>query len=261
MGRPVGEFAARVALVTGARSGIGRAAAELLAARGACVVGVDVAAAGDGAPTGDDEIQLDVTREADVAAAVAGIVSRHGRLDVVVTAAGVQRYGTAAETPSSLWQEVLDVNLTGAFLVAKHALPFLRADGGGSIVFVSSVQAWITQSGVAAYATSKGALNALARSIAIDEAPHDVRVNAVCPGSVDTPMLRASARSFARDENEVSALVDAWGRSHPLGRVARPAEVAEAIAFLASDRASFITGVALPVDGGLMARAAVALPE
>ncbi len=110
-----------------------------------------------------------------------------------------------------------------------------------------------------AYTTSKGALNALARSIAIDEAPFNVRANTVCPGSVDTPMLQSAARTFTDDS--ASYLIATWGRGHPLGRVARSEEVAEAIAFLASDRASFITGIALPVDGGLLAQAAVVLPD
>jgi NAD(P)-dependent dehydrogenase (short-subunit alcohol dehydrogenase family) len=126
---------------------------------------------------------------------------------------------------------------------------------------VSSVQAFVTQNAVAAYTTSKGALNAFARSIAIDEAKNGIRANTVCPASVDTPMLRSSARSFSDGSDEAAQeLVESWGRMHPLGRVAQPDEVAEAIAFLASDRASFITGIALPVDGGLLANAAVVLP-
>jgi NAD(P)-dependent dehydrogenase (short-subunit alcohol dehydrogenase family) len=153
------------------------------------------------------------------------------------------------------------VNVRGAFFAVKHALPALRESGAGSIVLVSSVQAFVTQAQVAAYTASKGALNALARSVAIDEAPHGVRANAVCPGSVDTPMLRKSAADFARSPEEADDLVAAWGRGHPLGRVARPEEVAEAIAFLAGDRASFITGVALPVDGGLLSQVAVVLPD
>lgn len=258
------EFTGEVALVTGSASGIGRATAELLASRGAHVVGADIAAntSGLAAHPAIQPVELDVTDEAAIAAAVAAAVSEHGRLDIVVTAAGIQRYGTAVETTTSEWEEVMTVNVRGAFFAARSALPALRASGSGSIVFVSSVQAFVTQQGVAAYSTSKGAVNALARSIAIDEARHGVRANAVCPASVDTPMLRASARSLS-DGSEAgeSELISAWGRAHPLGRVARVSEVAEAIAFLASDRSSFITGVALPVDGGLLARAGVELPD
>jgi NAD(P)-dependent dehydrogenase (short-subunit alcohol dehydrogenase family) len=257
------EFDGKVALVTGGSSGIGRAAATLLARRGARVVaaglGADEAAAPEHAAV--ERAEVDVTDEDAVAALVDRTVDRYGRLDVLVASAGIQRYGSAAETTAAEWDEVLDVNVKGAFLAARHALPALRASGAGAIVFVSSVQAFVTQSTVAAYTASKGALNALARSVAVDEARFGVRANTVCPGSVDTPMLRFAARTYSDGSDEaVSALVATWGRSHPLGRVARPEEVAEAIAFLASDRAGFITGVALPVDGGLLAQAAVVLP-
>jgi NAD(P)-dependent dehydrogenase (short-subunit alcohol dehydrogenase family) len=258
------EMDGKVGLITGAGSGIGEATAQLLAARGATVVAADITspAANQAAGGRVEFLQLDVTDEPAVAAAVEQIAARHGRLDFLVTAAGIQRYGTAADTTAGQWREVMAVNLDGAFHAVKHALPLLRASGAGAIVLVSSVQAFVTQAGVAAYTTSKGALVALTRSIAVDEAGHGVRANAVCPGSVDTPMLRWAAARFS-DGNPAAAddLVATWGRSHPLGRVARPEEVAEAIAFLVSERASFITGIALPVDGGLLAQVAVALPD
>lgn len=255
------EFNGKVALVMGGFSGIGRAAGDLLAQRGARVV---VAGLESGeAPTRTVErVEVDVTNESAVAAVVESTVRHYGRLDILVSSAGIQRYGNVAETSGAEWDEVLAVNVKGAFLATKHALPALRESGSASIVFVSSVQAFVTQTSVAAYTASKGALNALVRSIAVDEAPFGVRANAVCPGSVDTPMLRFAARTFSDGSEEaVSALIASWGRSHPLGRVARPDEVAEAIAFLASERAGFITGVALPVDGGLLAQIAVALPQ
>nr|BFE60941.1 glucose 1-dehydrogenase [Dactylosporangium thailandense] len=258
------EFDGKVAIVTGGLSGIGRATAEVLSARGATVVAVGLppAAGVEAELPGVEYAELSVTDEAATARLIARVAADHGGLDIVVAAAGIQRYGTAADTTADAWNEVLAVNVTGAFHTVKHALPHLRARGSGSIVLVSSVQSFITQSAVAAYTTSKGALNAFARSLAIDEAKHGIRANTVCPASVDTPMLRTSARMFSDGTDEgTQALVESWGRSHPLGRVARPEEVAEAIAFLAGDRASFITGVALPVDGGLLANAAVVLPE
>lgn len=256
------ELDGKVALVTGGRSGIGQAAVELLAARGARVVAADIAEPAASVEAVAEHVQLDVTDEAAVAHTLDGVLTRHGRLDILVTAAGINVYGTAADTSPQDWRKVLSVNLDGTFLTVHHALPALRASGAGSIVLVSSVQAFVTQTGVAAYTASKGALNALARSLAIDEAVNNVRANTVCPGSVDTPMLRSAARQFSDGSDDaVDSLVATWGRSHPLGRVARSAEVAEAIAFLASDRASFITGVALPVDGGLLAQAAVVLPD
>ncbi|MFB7498002.1 SDR family NAD(P)-dependent oxidoreductase [Streptomyces sp. NPDC056161] len=260
------EFDGKVAIVTGGLSGIGHATARLLAARGATVVAAGIAPRHGGAteplPSVVECVETDVTDERAVARLVAHAARSHGGLDILVAAAGIQRYGTAADTGADEWNEVLAVNVTGAFHAVKHALPQLRARGAGSIVIVSSVQAFVTQTSVAAYTTSKGALNALARSIAVDEAKNGIRANAVCPASVDTPMLRASARTFSDGSDRAAqALVEAWGGMHPLGRVARPAEVAEAIAFLAGDRASFITGVSLPVDGGLLANAAVALPD
>ncbi len=256
------EFDGKVALVTGGLSGIGQATAELLAARGARVVAVGLGIAPVATAPNLEYRNVDVTDEDALAGVIRDVVQAHGRLDVLVASAGVQRYGTTTDTTSELWDEVMSVNLKGAFLATKFALPALRASGSGSIVFVSSVQAFVTQTSVAAYSTSKGALNALARSVAVDEAPFNVRANTVCPGAVDTPMLRWSADRFSGGSPEAAqALLTEWGRAHPLGRLARACEVAEAVAFLASDRASFVTGIALPVDGGLLTTVAVALPD
>lgn len=263
------QFTGKVALVTGASSGIGRAAAELLATQGASVVGcglgddLDIVGKEWEAQRWSAHLEaVDVTDEDAVAGLVARTADRFGGVDIVVTAAGIQRYGSAADTSAALWDEVFDVNVRGCFFATKHAIPYLRAGGGGSIVVVSSVQAFMNQSGVAAYTASKGALNALVRSIAIDEAPHRIRANSVCPASVDTPMLRASARTFS-DGSDPGAqkLIDDWGGMHPMGRVATPAEVADAIAYLAGPHSAFITGIALPVDGGMLASAPVVLPS
>ena len=266
----VDEHAGRVALVTGGASGIGRAVAELLAARGASVAvnalrddeAADAAAAISASGGSAIPVAADVSDGPSIAAAVEKTVQAFGKLDVLVTSAGIQRYGSVADTDEKTWDDVFAVNVKGAYLAARAAIPHLRRSGSGAVVLLSSVQARVTQADVAAYSASKAALNALARSMAVDEARFGIRVNAVCPGSVDTPMLRASAALFSDGSADgVRRTVEAWGRSHPLGRVAQPAEVAEVVAFLAGPRASFVTGTAVLVDGGLLATLSVALPD
>jgi len=262
-----GELDGKVALVTGGTLGIGRAAAIALARQGASVVivGTDRGHLGDalgemrGMGLGIDGRLADVAVAAEVEAAVAWAVDRFGGLDILVNSAGIQRYGTVVDTSEELWDRVFDVNVKGMFLTAKHAIPHLRGRGGGSIVNVSSVQAFVALSGSAAYVASKGAINSLTRAMAQDHAKEGIRVNVVCPGSVDTPMLRWAADLF-RGDLPVETLVESWGSAHPMGRMARADEVADVIAWLAGPRSSFVTGAAIPVDGGLLTTVAVALP-
>ena len=265
------EFQGRVAVVTGGSTGIGRATVELLARAGARVVfcsndaaSLD-AALGELRRAGDVHAALaDVSRADQMASLMRAAAAPSGGIDLLANCAGIQRYGTVEDTDESVWDEVLAVNLKGCYLASRYAIPEMRRRGGGAIVHVSSVQALACQTNVAAYAASKGGLNALTRSMALDFAGDRIRVNAVCPGSVDTPMLRASAERFAGGRG-VEDVVRQWGASHPLGkgygRACTAAEVAEVIAFLLSDRASFVTGAEIKVEGGLLARLGVTLPD
>lgn len=262
------EFAGKVAIVAGGSLGIGRAAAIRLAAGGAQVVvaarrqeAIDNAVAAIHTVGGEAVgFAADVSEEAGAQRVVAAAVDAFGGIDVLVNSQGIQRYGTIEETDLALWNEVIRVNLTSMYLTARFAIPEMRKRGGGAIVNVASVQGLATQTQVAAYSTTKSAIIGLTRTIAVDYAKERIRANVVLPASIDTPMLRYAADLF-RGESDVDAVVASWGTMHPVGRVGTPEEVAEVIAFLASDRASFITGAEYKVDGGMMAALGVVLPE
>lgn len=254
-----------VGVVAGGSSGIGLACARRMVAAGMKVVlgGLDSQEVGmaikslSRTGTTVEGVPGDLSEVEGARALIERAASR-GPVKVLVNSVGIQRYGTVESTREVDWEEVLRVNVKTAFLLAKFAVPHLRSSGGGAIVNVSSVQAFATQPGVAAYSTSKAALVGLTRAIAVDHARDKIRANVVCPGSVDTPMLRHSARLFAPPGQDEELLVE-WGSTHPLGRVARAEEVAEAVWFLASPAASFVTGTELRVDGGLLSRIGVAL--
>jgi NAD(P)-dependent dehydrogenase (short-subunit alcohol dehydrogenase family) len=249
------EFAGKTALVTGGAMGIGGAVAALLAERGANVAIVDRsreaaekhAAALSGQGLKAIAVSADVSVGSEVAAAVAQVAERFGGIDIVSNNAGIQRYGTVETTTEAGWDEVMNVNLKSVYLVCHHAIAHLKKSRG-TIVNMASVQAFATQQAVAAYTTSKHALVGLTRSMALDFATYGVRVNAVAPGSVDTPMLEWAINLDPNPE----ALRRTVRGMHPLGRIAEPREIAEAVAFLASPRSSFVTGATLIVDGGLL---------
>ena len=264
----MGELDGKVAVVTGGSLGMGRAAARRLAQGGAAVVmcggpagpGEEAGAALRGEGREVAGIEADVADAAAMRRLAALAMERYGGIDILVNSAGIQRYGTVVDTEEEEWDHVLDVNLKGMYRAARLCIPEMRRRGGGAIVNVSSVQGIACQKNVAAYAASKGGVNALTRAMALDHAAEGIRVNAVCPGSVDTPMLRWSADLFKGDRSVEEVLRD-WGRMHPLGRIGRPEEVAELIAYLVSPRAAFVTGAELKIDGGLLAGLAVCLPE
>lgn len=263
---PTGPLmAGTVSVVMGGSAGIGLAAARCLARHGSVVElaandepGV-ARAVGQLRADGHEAhgTVLDVARPEQIENFVAAVGTRHGRVSALVNSAGIQRYGTAESTPTEVWDEVINVNVRSMFLAAKHAIPLMRR-GGGAIVNVASAQATASQRNVVAYTASKGAIVAMTRAMALDHAPDGIRVNSVSPGSVDTPMLRQSARDVSAEDPD--AVIAQWGAYHPIGRVGTPAEIAEAILFLASPLSSIVTGADVRVDGGLLAGVAVPGP-
>ncbi len=246
-------FAGKVALVVGGGSGIGRATCDLFAERGGSVVVADINEAGAKATAEGvarkggraEACACDVSRWDQVKLAVETTGRVFGRLDALVNCAGILRVKSLEATSETDWNEVLQVNLTGAFLLTKAGMAAMRQQGGGAIVHVASRMALRVKENRGAYAPSKAGVLQLTRMAALEGAPHGIRVNCVCPGWIDTPMTRG-----AGSKEQVEAQFAAWAGVCPLGRAGRPEEVARAILFLASDEASFITGMALPVDGG-----------
>lgn len=247
------RFSNRIVLITGGNRGIGLAAARLFAAEDARVVlfarNLEAGTAAVGSLPGAHFVGGDVTRAADCKRGVAETLHLCGGLDILVNCAGIiHRNRTVEQTSETEWDATFDVNVKGTFLMCKYALPALR-ERLGCIVNVSSYVGLVGFAGAAAYAASKAAIVNLTRSMALDHAREGIRVNAVCPGSAETDMIHAAWEQFG-DVDEARRL---WAEKHPLGRIATPEEVARAILFLASHDASFITGAALPVDGGITA--------
>ncbi len=249
------RFDGKTVVVTGGALGIGRAAVEIFATRGASVLIIDwdevagseletsiIADGGKAMFRKADVSKFDVVKSA-----VEDAFAEFGSIDSLVVSAGIQRYGTALTTDDAQWDEVIGVNLKGAWNAARATLPYIQKQGG-SIVNVSSVQALASQQNVLAYTVSKHGLLGLTRSMAMDFAKENIRVNAVCPGTVDTPMLKWAA---SLDPNPQS-VYDACNAMHPLGRIAQPREIGEVVAFLAHENSSFVTGSVWTADGGLL---------
>lgn len=257
----------KIALITGGSSGMGLGITRALLDQGASV-GIlfhdagELAGAAADLQAGDRVItcQANVTVDAQMQAACQAVANAFGGLDILVNSAGIQRYGTVTDTPEQVWDEVMAVNLKGIFLAARHAIPLIAARGGGAVINIASVQAYASQQNVAAYTASKGAILALTRAMALDHAAQKVRVNAICPASIDTPMLRWAADIW-KGEGTAAETLDAWGRAHPNGRVGRVDEIGAIAAFLASDDCGFVTGADIKVDGGVLAKLGILLPE
>ena len=254
------RFEGKVAVVTGAATGIGGATAVAFGAEGASVVLSDV-----NESALDErvrEIQLaggqaiavvaDASQAADAQRTANEAVAAFGGIDYLVASAGIQTYGTAVDTDEDTWDRTLAVNAKGVYLAAKYCIPEMVKRGGGAIVNVASVQGLFSQPNVAAYSASKGAVIAMTRTMAIDHAGDNIRANSICPGSIETPLLRFAAEQMQPEDPE--GAIKEWGGLHVLGRVGQPEEMAQVALFLCSEAASFITGAAIVADGGLTIR-------
>jgi meso-butanediol dehydrogenase / (S,S)-butanediol dehydrogenase / diacetyl reductase len=243
----------KVAVITGAASGMGAACAAVLHACGARVVVVDLDGEGGArSAAAVDGLFLhgDIADSAFCDRAVAETVDRHGRLDVLVNAAGIMVRKRAIDTDDDVYQRVLRVNLDGTFSMCRAAIRRMQAQGGGAIVNFSSIWGLWAGANAAAYSAAKGGVSVLTRALALEHGRDNIRVNAVLPGDVDTPLLRAGGRDQPVTDDDIVRM----GDSIPLGRVARPEEIANVVAFLASDEASYVTGILMPVDGGSTAQ-------
>jgi NAD(P)-dependent dehydrogenase (short-subunit alcohol dehydrogenase family) len=240
----------KVAIVTGGASGIARATAELFAAEGARVTVADYAKDGgmetvraiQRAGGQATFVQIDVSKAADVERMLAATLEAYERIDILFNGAAVLAYGTVDQMEEETWNRVIGINLTGTFLCCRAVLPHMIRQGSGSIVNVASTTgAHDACARAAAYVSSKGGVTLLTRCLAIDHAKQGIRVNALCPGPTDTPMLR---NALTPDQ------LQAFAQTYPMGRLGRPDELAKAALFLVSDDASFVTGSAMYVDGG-----------
>jgi len=260
----MGMLDERVVVVTGAGAGIGAAVADLAAAEGAAVAALDLDA--DAAAATTERLraagaeasahQVDVGDLASVRAAIADVEARHGRLDGVANVAGVVRYGAVTDLDEADWDLQIDTNLKSVYLMARFAIPVMRRAGGGAVVNTASAQAFASQPLVAAYSASKAGVVSMTRTLALDHAADGIRVNCVCPGSVETPMLRYGAELLAAG-TPAEETMQSWGAQHPLGRLIQPVDVAEVVVFLLSDKSRAVTGSSYLVDAGLTARLGV----
>ena len=252
------KFENATAVVAGGGSGIGKATSIALAIEGASVAIIDIneknanntadeiTAAGGSALA----VAADVTKMVEAERAVSQAVSTFGGINYLCNSAGLQSYGTVVTTDEATWDRTLEVNLKSIYVVSKFCIPEILKQGGGAVVNISSVQGLRCQSNVAAYAASKGAAIALTRSMALDYAAQNIRVNCICPGSIDTPMLRYGAGKHG----DVEEVLKQWGSHHPIGRVGTSAEIAQTVLFLFSKASGFMIGQPVVVDGGLMSK-------
>jgi NAD(P)-dependent dehydrogenase (short-subunit alcohol dehydrogenase family) len=250
------KFAGKTAIITGGSLGVGLATARLFAKEGAKVV-----IASRGEKNGNGAVVVikadggealfapcDVSKAKDCERVVNKAIDTYGGVDILVNNAGVVfLHTTVVNTTEEIWDKTIDINLTGAFLMSKYAIPYMIKAGKGAIVNVSSIYGIVGGYGAAPYCASKGGMVLLTKAMALDHALQNIRVNCICPGSIDSPMLHKEMEDLGGDEEKLRKI---FAAKHPMNRISTPEEQAHAILFLVSDDASFITGAILPVDGG-----------
>ncbi|MDH3219342.1 MAG: SDR family oxidoreductase [Gammaproteobacteria bacterium] len=239
----------KTAFVTGGSGGIGSAICARFAREGARVIAADLAQP-DEQPEGIEFITYDVTDAAVCQQTFAALSARWDRLDILVNAAAIEIEKTIEETTLEEWNRIFAINVTGMFLTSKYALPLMRKSGGGSIINFGSYDGYIADPGLAAYCATKGAVHALTRAMACDHGPEGIRVNAICPGYVDTPMLR----SFFGESGDIESLQQAVRDLHPTRSYGTPQDIANLVNWLASDEARYASGQLWIIDGGLSAQ-------
>jgi NAD(P)-dependent dehydrogenase (short-subunit alcohol dehydrogenase family) len=250
----------RVALITGAASGIGRATALLFAREGASVVAVDLDETRGKQVVGEISagggrakfMQADVSRADDCQQVIERAVAEFGRIDILFNNAGIIRRATVIDLSEEDWDRVVDVNVKSIFLMSRLVVPIMARVGGGSIINTASGWGLAGGAKAAAYCASKGAVVLMTKAMAVDHGPQNIRVNCICPGDTDTGMLRNEARQLGEEERQFLA----ESARRPLGRIGAPEEIAKAVLYLAGDSSSFVTGTAVVVDGGGLAGSA-----
>ena len=243
------QLAGKTAFVTGGTGGIGAAICARFVAEGARVIAADLQAPAS-LPDEVEFIEYDVTREDVAISTFEDLASRWDKLDILVNAAGIEIEETIENTTLEQWNRIFAINVTGTFLTSKHALPLLRKSEGGSVINFGSYDGYIADPGLAAYCATKGAVHALTRAMACDHGPEGIRVNAICPGYVNTPMLQ----SFFGESGDIESLKQAVRDVHPMRTYGEPEDIANLVNWLASDEARYASGQLWIIDGGLSAQ-------
>ena len=244
------QLEGKVAIVTGGRGGIGRSICQRFSKEGAIVIAADLTRGDGDLPVNISFELLDVTNEDNIKTLMEKISSKHGKLDIVINTAAIEIEKTIEDTSLEQWNQIFAINVTGTFLVSKYAIPLLRKAGGGSIVNFGSYDGFIADPELSAYCATKGAIHALTKAMACDYGPENIRVNAICPGYIDTPMLQR----FFGTSGDIESLKEEVRHIHPMRRYGTPADVASLVSWLSGDEAGYDSGQLWVLDGGLSAQ-------